>query len=252
MRCVSVRGFYYLFEIEGKDYHLRGCFGQGLRELEALGVFDKIRPVVLQHIGESEAELYFGIELEIRQIEIASETYRQEKIGGFEFKDVVAFLPDIECRHNAAENIGARIAVAESRVFQFDGRDNIGRFDILALGLAAVQLEHTYVAAAEVHAGKKSEREIVAEPQIQQAVDTEARLIVGLVETPFFTRLGDEAIVCQTQIGCKSAYRKTEVPPTVVGIGAVEQFVVEIAGAQCLRQSAGATDKKYETSKFHI
>ena len=56
------------------------------------GVVDKVRTVVCEHVAEAEAEFYFRIELEVWQIEIASETYAEVEVARLELQYVAAFF----------------------------------------------------------------------------------------------------------------------------------------------------------------
>ena len=152
-----------LFEVECEHYHFGSGFGERLCELVFLRVIDQIRTVVGKHVAETEAEFYFGIELEIGQIEIAAESYAEIYVAGFELQYVAAFLGHIESRHHAGSNIGARITVAHTAEFYVDGKYDERRFYILALACVGVYFLHCDVAASEVHAGRQTDGEVVVE-----------------------------------------------------------------------------------------
>ena len=178
----SIRDFMASLEIERKHNHLRCSLRHRLREFEFIGVVHKVGTVVYEHVGQSETEFYFGIELEIRQIEITAEADGQINVRRIQLKEIAAFLGHVESRHHAPDNIWACVTVAYGGELEVDGQHHESRFDILALGGAGSPFAHGHVAAAEIQAGRYPQREIVVQAQIEKAVHAETGLVAGLLQ----------------------------------------------------------------------
>ena len=217
-------------EIESEDNHFGSRLFYRVGELEFSGIVGQVGTIALQDVGKSKAKLKFGNEFEIREIEVATDSESEISVECFEADDVGTFFRHVNGGHNAGRDVGARVAISQSAEFDIDGYDDKGGFEAFALCQSIGLVEHLYVAITEIKSGIKTDVEMIAQTEIDKAVNTKAGLKRGLFDKPCFAILGDVTIACESYILEMHPDRKAKVPGAIVGVRTIENFVVELAG----------------------
>ena len=181
-----------------------------------------------QHVGQSEAELDFGIKLEKRQEKGAAQSQRQIGIHCVELEEIASFFADIQTAHYAESDIWPGIHVAVARYLKVERHYDISAFYILCLHHVQLRLAKMHRLVAEIHAGAQAQVEMLVQPQVGQNVDTEPRAVGRHLGIPVFPLGRGVPVVCEFQVLEMGTYREPEVKPFLVCVQAVADEIIAL------------------------
>lgn len=139
---------------------------------------------MVNDINEPEAEFHFRYELEVGEVEVASEAACEIEVAALELDIFAALACEVNGGHDAGGDVGAEVAVTQRREFQVEREHEIGRLEVLLQLLAGVGLAEAEIAVAEIKSGRESHVEVGAETHVEQTVDIEAGLERWLLHKP--------------------------------------------------------------------
>lgn len=189
-----------IIQKESDHYHSRLHFVQGLGSADRLDVVGQFGTVVLQNVGQSEAELDFRIKLEIREIEVATYTDGQIGVGCLEFQIFVAFLAHVECSHSTHGDVRTGVMVSVAAYFQVQRQRHVHALHILAQTFLGSRRHEFHGFRSEGHAGPKTEIEMLGQTQVGEHRHIYAGTPRGNGRVPFVAVGSRQSVVREHQI----------------------------------------------------
>lgn len=236
-----------LLEIKAEGDHLGPGTVQGVGVLYQRSI-NEVATILLEEVGESEAELDLGDEFEVAQIHVAAHTYFQTAVHGIHAKGMVLACGEVDAWGYAGHEIGTEIVVARRSKLQVEGKGYLCALDDRCGVATAYLLMKPSTLLAKVKGGGETQGEVLVETQFGQHAYVEARAIVVDVAVPLLAGLGiDMAIVGELNILHMEAQEKTIVKVTHVEVGAVHHTTLLRHTREC-----GEQHDEYEQSFSHL
>ena len=183
--------------------------GSGVFEQRAV---DEVATVLLDDIQQAKAELEFGNELEVRQIDVAAHSDFEVDVEGLESQGIVLAGCEVHHRIDAGYEIGAKVVVARRSKLQVNGNRDVGALEDLSAVGSALLLVVDGMLLSEMDGRRKAQGQVFVQAEVAQHAYGEARTVVVYLRIPLFTRLRvDVAIVLELEV----LHMKTKQEPIV-------------------------------------
>lgn len=185
---------------------------------------------MINAVCQAETEFQLWNQLEIRQVNITSETYRNHELGRLGLQEIIVLLRHVNRWDHPSDYIRTDVPHPLRRKFQLNRHNKIRRLKILLLMYIVGAIIELYNPISEPQPGTDPDRKIVVEPQLCQAIHTEPRAIGGLGHEPGLTILGDKTIVMETHTEGVKPDREPQVEAAHIGIWPVLNLVIQFLG----------------------
>ena len=175
-----------LLEIEDEGDHFGGGAVDGLGIFQE-GSIDEVGAVVSEDVTQAEAELQFGNELEIREVDIATHTYFDVTVETFGEQGTVLAGGEVDGGRYADGRIGTEIVVARRSYLEVNGNSEIGRFEVLRrVAPRDLFMEHG-VLLPEMNGRLQAQAKGLVKTQFAEHTHGEAGLVVVDLGVPLLT-----------------------------------------------------------------
>ena len=213
--------FLTLLEIEGEDNHLGSTTIHAAGEFEE-GFIGEIGAVMVDDVTESEAELKFWNELEIRKIEVTASTDFHVTVKGMREEGIVLAHGEVYRRCQVGDDVWTEVVVTRSRDFQAYGHRDAGGFDALCAVTSSGLFVEPDALLPKVNSGLNAQAEGGVQAYFSEYTHSKARHVTIHVCVPLLSCGGvDVTVVLELDIHHVHADEETIMQEALIQIGSV-------------------------------
>lgn len=191
---------YELLKVNTEDNHV------AVRLVERVGEFhhariDEVVTLLLQNVCHAEAELQFGYELEVTQIDIATETNLKVAVSRLQTKSLMLLGGKIDRRSYTGNDIRTEVIISRSGKLYVERYRDDGATQVLRTVATTDLFAKEDMTLSEIERWDKTKCQQTVNLQFCQHSHIEARVIVVDICIPLLTRIGiDKPIITHLQV----------------------------------------------------